>query len=267
MIISVTDPFDARLDAFRWRDRQLASKVDRQEKVGAGLFVAEGDLVVQRAIDAHCEPIALLCDEQMGDHFFSVVPSTTDIFIGAEDLRREVTGLGVPLKATGLFRRPPLIDPDTLVAHSQRILVAESVDNPTNLGAMVRSAAGLGWDALLLAAGSADPLARRALRVSMGTGLTLPFARITNDDTIDAILSRHGIESYALTPNPAARDLSDVSISHHTSIALLLGSERDGLDSDTMSRATHLIRIPMNDTVDSLNVGVAAAIAMYALRK
>jgi tRNA G18 (ribose-2'-O)-methylase SpoU len=264
MISVVHEASDTRLDAFRWRDRQLASKSDRLETVGAGLFVAEGDLVVSRAIDAGCIPVALLCDEPMAQHFAARVPDSVEIFIGAEQLRQDVTGLGVPLRATGLFQRPPLTDPDELVARSRRILVAEAVDNPTNLGAITRSAAALGWDALILTAGSADPLARRALRVSMGTGLTLPFARLASDDSIGGLLNRHHCVSYGLTPSNSAIDIATVSPTAER-IALLLGSERDGLDADTMQSVHTLVRIPMHAGVDSLNVGVAAAIAMYAL--
>jgi tRNA G18 (ribose-2'-O)-methylase SpoU len=265
MIDSVNDALDARLDPFRWRDRQLASKLDRLETVGAGLFVAEGDLVVQRAIDAGCVPVALLCDDAMAKHFATIVLPSVNIFIGNEDLRRDVTGLGVPLRATGLFQRPPLTNCDELVSRSQRILVAEAVDNPTNLGAIIRSAAGLGWDALILSAGSADPLARRALRVSMGTGLTLPFARLSPGDSLSDLLQRHQVVSYGLTPDSAAISVRDVVIPTERIVALLLGSERDGLDETTMVQATELLRIPMHAEVDSLNVGAAAAIAMYAL--
>ena len=265
MIIKVHEPADTRLDPFRWRDRQLASKLDRLETVGAGMFVAEGDLVVQRAVDARCSPVALLCDESMAEHFADVVPDSVDIFVGTEELRREVTGLGVPLRATGLFQRPPLTDCDELIAKSSRILVAEAVDNPTNLGAIIRSAAGLGWDALVLSSGSADPLARRALRVSMGTGLTLPFARVAPGDSLASLLQRHNVHSYGLTPDVTAVSLHEVKVPHQQTIALLLGSERDGLDEVTMVEATQLVRIPMYARVDSLNVGAAAAIAMYAL--
>lgn len=266
MIIHVDDPSDKRLDPFRWRDRQLASKSDRREVVGAGLFVAEGDLVVRRAMAASCTPVALLCDEITGDELSQETDSSLPIYIGNEELRRDVTGLGVPLRATGLFQRPALIDPHELVARSHRILVAEAVDNPTNLGAIVRSAAGLGWDALLLSDGSADPLARRALRVSMGTALTLPFARLNIDTSIHDLLAHHGVTSFALTPDSSATDIATVVVPPSNPIALLMGSERDGLQADSMQHATHMVRIPMHAGVDSLNVGVAAAIAMYALR-
>ena len=265
MIFTVDRPDDSRLDPFRWRDRQLASKLDRLESVGAGLFVAEGDLVVQRALDSGCAPQALLCDETMGAHFEQVLPNV-DIYIASEDFRREITGLGVPLRATGLFSRPPLRDPDELIASSRRIIVAEAVDNPTNLGAITRSAVALGWDALILCEGSADPLARRALRVSMGTGLMLPFARVAHNQSIQSLLSSHECESFALTPHASARDIAEVKVAPQQKITLMFGSERDGLSDSLLASATHKVRIPMHSGVDSLNVGAAAAIALYQLR-
>ena len=264
MIVAIHDAGDARLAPFRWRDRQLASRLDRTETVGAGMFVAEGDLVVQRALDAGCEPVALLCDETMGAEL-AVVLDGVDVYVGDEDLRREVTGLGVPLKALGLFRRPPLVDPEVLISDSTRIVMAEAVDNPTNLGSIMRNAVALGWDALLLTNGSADPLARRALRVSMGTGLRLPFARLDDSDAAFEMFGRHGCDTIALTPSPEASPLDDHVASATGRRALLLGSERDGLAPATMARCTRRVRIEMYNDTDSLNVAAAAAIALHHL--
>jgi len=264
MITIVDNEHDPRLDPFRWRDRQLASKLDRLETVGAGMFVAEGDLVVERALNARCAPIALLCDEVMGTLFAEQL-NDVDIYVGSEELRKHVTGLGVPLKAVGLFQRPGLIDPVALIATSQRIVVAEALDNPTNLGAIIRSATALGWDGLILTQGSADPLARRSLRVSMGTGLQLPFARLEDSAELHEILQYNNCETVALTPHHSAQDISSATFSSQHKVALLLGSERDGLSAQVLSRAHHQFRIPMFHNTDSLNVAAAAAIALYAL--
>lgn len=263
MIIDIDRIDDPRLDPFRWRERQLASRADRLENVGAGLFVAEGDLVVERALRAGREPVALLCATRLAEGFAGRIPDSVPVYVGNEALRREVTGLGVPLAVTGLFRRPALRDPDELVATSRRIVVMEAVDNPTNLGAVVRSAAALGWDGLVLDATSADPLARRALRVSMGTGLTLPFARLTPQDSVAALLGRHDAMSVALTPDDEATPIG--SIQPVGRVVLLLGSERDGLTESSLSASTVRARIPMHAGIDSLNVGAAAAIALHAL--
>ena len=264
MIIPVSDAHDPRLDAFRWRERQLASGPERKETVGAGMFVAEGDLVVERALAAGREPVALLCDERHGDSLASRLDGSVPVYVGGDALRKEVTGLGVPLSATGLFRRPPVTAPDMLLSVARRVVVAEAVDNPTNLGAVVRSAVALGWDGLLLDSTSADPLARRALRVSMGTALSLPHARTAPGEDIAALLAAHGHETFALTPDPAATNISRV---HATSarVALLLGSERSGLSHGLLSGASHRVRIPMHAGTDSLNVGAAAAVALHVL--
>ncbi len=264
MIIPVADPADTRLEPFRWRDRQLASRLDRLETVGAGLFVAEGDLVVERALAAGCETVALLCEQSTAELFESRLPAVP-IYSGAEDLRRDVTGLGVPLRAMGLFVRPPLVTPEELLSRSTRVIVVESVDNPTNLGSIIRSASALGWDALLLTRGSTDPLARRALRVSMGTGLALPFSRLPADQGAIDLLHTNAFRTVALTPHESAVDLHRVTVAAGERIAVLLGSERDGLQHDTMTGAVERVCIPMHHGVDSLNVGVAAAIALYAM--
>lgn len=265
MIVRVDDPADARLDAFRWRERQLASVAQRREKVGAGMFVAEGDLVVARAIDAGCAPVALLCDDRHGEVLDGRVDRGIPVYVGSEALRKEVTGLGVPLSATGLFRRPALLQSDTMLQSSRFVVVMEAVDNPTNLGAIVRSAAALGWDGLLLDSTSADPLARRALRVSMGTGLSLPFSRLAPDEDPVTVLHRHGFVTCALAPDGAAVDISTLEIGTAAKVAVLLGSERTGLSPAVLSSASHTVRIPMHAGTDSLNVGAAAAIALQML--
>ncbi len=268
MIVPVVDPHDPRLDAFRWSERRLTTRRHRREHVGAGMFVAEGDLVVERAIRAKCSPVALLCAAETAEQIAVTLDTDVPVYVGDDALRKDVTGLGVPLRATGLFLRPPPLDADQVMAGSRRIVVAEAVDNPTNLGAVVRSAVALGWDALILDATSADPLARRALRVSMGAGLALPFARLAPSESVTAALARHGCFSVALSPDADATDISDPrvvsTVDHHSRVALLLGSERAGLSPQELSAADTVVRIPMHAGVDSLNVGAAAAIALHA---
>ena len=265
VLITVDDPHDQRLDAFRWRERQLASKPQRAEKVGAGLFVAEGDLVVHRALATQHTPVALLCSSRHAASLATQLPDSVTVFEAPSDVRRDVTGLGVPLEVTGLFQRPALVDPHDLITRSRYIVVLEAIDNPTNVGAIVRSAVALGWDGVLLDATSADPLARRALRVSMGTALSLPFARVSPEQSLQILLRDNNVTTIALTPSETAADISDIHCAVNTQRAIMLGSERDGLSKDLLSLATHTVRIPMHNNIDSLNVSVAASIAMYAL--
>ena len=263
MIIHVTDIEDSRLDAFRWRDRQLASKSERRETVGAGLFVAEGDLVVERARLAGCEPVAILCAQRISAELTQHFSNDVAIYVADDKMRGIVTGLGVPLDVTGLFQRPALRSVTQLCQASSRIVVLEEVDNPTNLGAIMRSAVALGWDALLLDSTSADPLARRALRVSMGTALQLPFGRCEPGSDFVSLLHEHGFSTIALTPHSSAIDLRSIDASTDK-IALLLGSERNGLSDHALNASTFRARIAMQTGIDSLNVGAAAAIALHA---
>ncbi len=262
MIIRVTEAGDARLDAFRWRDRQLANRLEREEKVGAGLFVAEGDLVVERALLASCSPRSLLLADDMVERFAQLVSDDVPLFVGDDELRREVTGLGVPLSVTGLFRRPPLKTVDEVASTATHVVILEAVDNPTNVGAIVRSAVALGWHALILDPTSSDPLARRSLRVSMGTALSLPFARSERGIDLVEHLHGHGFTCIGMSPGLQAHDIVDW---HPTGekLALFLGSERVGLANETMSALDALVRIRMREGIDSLNVGAAAAIALH----
>lgn len=265
MIIAVEDASDPRLDAFRWRERQLANRPQRREQVGAGMFVAEGDLVVSRAIESGSAAVALLCDARQAEALAPRVDAAVPVYVGDDLLRKEVTGLGVPLSATGLFGRPALLSPAQLLSTARFVVVLEAIDNPTNVGAILRSAAALGWDGILLDATSADPLARRALRVSMGTALSLPFARAGHADEIASLVALHGHHSYATTPDASAADISRVVPATGGKVALMLGSERSGLTAGLLAAAAARVRIPMHAGTDSLNVGAAAAIALHAL--
>jgi tRNA G18 (ribose-2'-O)-methylase SpoU len=254
---------DDRLDPFRLNERGLASRADKRDDAGAGLFLAEGDLVVQRALAAGCRPVAALAD---GERIPAVAQEFADrggeVFIGGDEVRRLVTRLGMPQAIVALFHRPARPTATALIARSQRLVVVEGVDNPSNIGSIVRNAAALGWDGLLLDHTSADPLARRALRVAMGTAFALPHAR-TNDLLGElALLAEAGTELFALTPDPTAPDIRSVRPVGRR--AIVIGSERGGLSAAALTTCTP-VRIEMSSSVDSLNAAAAAAIACYAL--
>jgi tRNA G18 (ribose-2'-O)-methylase SpoU len=234
-----------------------------------GLFVAEGDLVVERALAAGHRIESVLVDDRRHPPVLDVIPAGVPVYAAGERVRREATGLGVPLEVIALFHRPSNVaDADAVVANARRLVVLEAVDNPTNLGAIVRTASALGMDGLLLDATSADPLARRATRSSMGAVFTLPFARLgaLAPDGM-ALLHRAGVTTLALTPDPSATPIDEVRVDPNTKMALLLGSERAGLSNGVLATATTAVRIEMDHGVDSLNVAAAAAIACYALRR
>lgn len=171
-------------------------------------------------------------------------------------------GLGVLHSIVALFRRPPRPSATELAARSHRLVVVEGVDNPANIGSIVRNAAALGWDGIMLDHTSADPLSRRALRVAMGTAFSLSHARTTN--LIGEIAALSDRDVFALTPDPAAVDIRTIAMPSDRRRAILIGSERSGLSDEVLSIATQ-VRIPMADGVDSLNAAAAAAVACYAL--
>ncbi|MEN9802340.1 MAG: hypothetical protein RLZ37_1465 [Actinomycetota bacterium] len=277
-LIVVDSPDDERLSQFRLREREMrprhlpqrvikGRRPEDLERIQSGMFVAEGDLVVERSLDAGCIMVVALVDADAPTPLIERISSDVPIFAAAREARRILTGLGVALDIMAIFERPTLPSFESCIAMAKRAIVVEDVDNPTNIGAIVRSATAFGVDALILDRNSSDPLARRALRVSMGTALKLPTCRV--DDVIGTLreMRESGFVICALTPSETADDIRAVetSIRSCDKVAILMGSERTGLSTEALSLSTHLIRIPMADGVDSLNVASAAAVAAYAL--
>lgn len=268
VLIPVDDPDDPRLAMFRLNERGLSNRPQRRNDDGEGLFMAEGDLVVQRALEAGCEPVVALVDAARPPAVGRALADTIPVFAGGDRVRAMVTKLGVPNSIVAIFRRPPRTTVEALAATARRLVLAEAVDNPANIGAIIRNAAGLGWDGLITDATSADPLARRSLRVSMGHALVLPHARAHHLDATVVALADAGFVIVALTPDPAAIDIADVIADGGPidRLVVCLGAERVGLSEQVRAASTLQVRIPMHRGVDSLNVAAASAIACHALR-
>lgn len=258
-MIVVDDPDDERFTQFRLNERGLASRSDKRDDAGAGMFLAEGDLVVERAHRAGCVPVAALVDIERVPSIAAMLPCP--VYAGGEHVRQVVSRLGMPQSIIALFRRPARPSVAELAARCRRIVVLEAVDNPANVGAIIRNAAGLGWDGLILDHTSADPLARRSLRVAMGTVFDLPHARTTR--LTDELRALDDVELYAMTPAPGSLPLDTVDAGERA--AVLIGAERTGLSPELLELATPVM-IPMHGGVDSLNAAAASAIACYALR-
>jgi len=259
LVIEIDDPDDPRFRQFRLNERGLSSRADKRDDAGAGLFLAEGDLVVERAIAAGCRPVAALVDIKRVPDVATALDCP--VYGGGYKVRQVVSRLGVPLSIVTLFHRPPRPTVTELAAKASRLVVVEAVDNPTNIGSIIRNAAALGWDGLILDHTSADPLARRSLRVGMGTVFSLPHARTPNLATeLHALV---GFELYAMTPAPDAMALNQVRPGRR--VAVLIGSERSGLSEEVLAISTP-VQIPMAEGVDSLNAAAATAVACYALR-
>jgi tRNA G18 (ribose-2'-O)-methylase SpoU len=262
--IPVDEPNDQRLAVFRLNERQLSTRPQRRDDAGDGLFMAEGDLVVERALDVGCTPVVALVDGARPPAVAHRLAATIPVYSGGDDVRAFVTKLGVPNSVVAIFERPPRSTVEHLASTARRLVLVEAVDNPANIGAIVRNAAGLGWDGLIVDATSADPLARRSLRVSMGHALVLPHARATDTSAAVRHLRDAGFTVAALTPAADALDLADAPVPDK--LAVCLGAERVGLGDAVLEAATLRVRIPMSAGVDSLNVAAATAIACWAWR-
>lgn len=264
-MIVVDDPNDPRIASFRATDRQLNTRADRRERVAAGMFIAEGDLVVERALAAGCTPVAAFVDAAAPPSVVGRFDESVLVYGGDEDVRRAGMGLGVALSIVALFHRPePLMAAAISAMH--RVVAIEAVDNPVNVGTIVRSAAALGWDGLLLDRTSADPLARRALRVSMGNSLVLPFGRAGSLVDIARQARSRGTLVVAMTPAEGAMPLHAVLPGFGQAVMVVFGSERSGLSDAMLDAASIRASISMATGVDSMNAAAAAAVACWALR-
>jgi tRNA G18 (ribose-2'-O)-methylase SpoU len=268
-VVPVDDPDDPRLDDYR----RLNDPAERRQVERSGsFFIAEGDLVIRTLLATRDRwPVrSLLLTPQRHDALHDAIPADVRTYVAPLDVLRGVSGFDVHRGALASAERgaPPPTDVDiaiTIASDARLVLVLEAVSDHENLGAVFRNAAAFGADAVLLGPRAADPLYRRSLRVSMGHVLRVPFARIESLDD----LRRAGFCVVALTPTSpdAATMASFAQECPAAKVALLLGAEGPGLSDDWLARADRCVRIPMADGVDSLNVAVAAAVAMYELRR
>ncbi|MCW2601162.1 MAG: putative rRNA methylase [Frankiales bacterium] len=263
MTIEVTDPADPRLgDYFGLTDVVRRVKHEPEK----GFFIAEGQLVMRRALQAGCPPRSvLLAPNRVED----LLPELTDLgcptYVASLEVMHAVTGFHVHRGALASFGRPLVPTAAEVLATAQRVLVLENVNSPTNLGAVFRSAAGLGLDAVLLSPTCCDPLYRRAMRVSMGEVLAVPYAYLDAWPSGLEQVREAGFRLLAMTPAPDASRLEEVVLSDSDKAALLLGAEGPGLTAAAMATSDLRVRIAMAHDVDSLNVAAAAAVGCWVV--
>jgi tRNA G18 (ribose-2'-O)-methylase SpoU len=229
-----------------------------------GIYLAESALVLERALRAGHAPRSVLAlggtvDEVRGLLGDRDVP----IFVGPGELLAELTGYILHRGVIAAMNRPQLPTVDELLVEARRIVILENVVDPTNVGAIFRSVAGIGADAVLVTPRCSDPFYRRAIRVSMGTVLQVPWTRVTDWPSTKATLSAAGFEIAALALTDDAVSLR--SFSPPDKLAIVLGTEGEGLTDDAIAAADTIVQIPMRHGIDSLNVAAAAAVAMWAL--
>jgi tRNA G18 (ribose-2'-O)-methylase SpoU len=263
--LTITDAEDPRLaDYVRLRETSLRRHLETEH----GLFIAEGEKVIRRAIDAGFRPRSFLLAERWLGGLRSVLDRWPEVpvFVVTEQLAEQITGFHVHRGAlASLHREQRHRVTDILGMH--RLVVLEDIVDHTNVGAILRNAAGLGWDGALLSPRTADPLYRRSIKVSMGAVFSLPWARLETWRDAPEQLVAAGFMTVALSPAPEALELKALAenIRSETRVAMMLGTEGAGLSQRWSESATVRARIPMFAGIDSLNVAAAAAIACYAL--
>jgi tRNA G18 (ribose-2'-O)-methylase SpoU len=257
----VTDP---RLADYRaLTDVALRRRLEPEQ----GIFIAEGELVIRRALRAgYPMRSALMSERWVSSIIDQVMDVDVPLYVGSEALLECVTGFHVHRGALAAMGRLAPIGVASLLETCARIIVLEDVNSHTNLGAIFRCAAGLGMDAVLLSPSCTDPLYRRSVRVSMGEVFAIPYARFENWPGGLREVSDAGFQILALTPDPSARSIDELTdIRDADKLALLLGAEGPGLSQSVLTASTATVRIPMYNGVDSLNVAAAAAVACYAI--
>lgn len=263
-ILHVEDLQDSRLDEYlRLSEAHLRMRTD----VENGLYIAESTKVVQRAINAgHVPRSFLLAEKHLGQltEEFNRFP-TAPIFIGDDRQLEDLVGFHLHRGAMAAMNRPEPLDLDKVLENSSRIAILEDIADHTNLGAIIRSASGLGVDAVLLTPKCVDPWYRRSARVSMGTVFDLPWVRLESwPQDLDKLKS-HGYELLAMELTEDAVALNDVHLAPGQKVAMILGNEGRGVTQEALGAVDRTVIIPMHRDVDSLNVGAASAIAFWHL--
>lgn len=263
-IIEISDFSAPELDVYaRLTENQLLNRADPKNAV----FVAESPLVIGRAMDAGCVPLSFLMEpkhvEGRGHEILARCADDMPVYTAPLEVLTQLTGFHLTRGMLCCMLRPALPALSTLCAASRRVAVLENVMNPTNIGAIFRSAAALGMDAVLLTAAGSDPLYRRAARVSMGTVFQVPWTYLPEDADWQDVLHSYGFKTAAMALRDDSLSIADPRLREVEKLAVVLGTEGDGLASETIAACDYTVKIPMSHGVDSLNVAAASAVAFY----
>jgi tRNA G18 (ribose-2'-O)-methylase SpoU len=273
MPIEITDPADERVrDYFSLTDVALRKKLEPER----GLYLAESEKVIRRALGAGHRPRSFLMGQRwitdLSDLVEHAESAGVPVYVAQAGVIQAMTGFHLHRGALASMQRPPLVAPEVLLGKAlqqkaSRVVVLEDIVDHTNVGAVFRSAAALGVDAVLITPRCADPLYRRAVRVSMGTVFQVPWTRIEPWPAGLEVLRDLGFTVAALALGDGAVSLDELAANQPDRLAIVLGTEGDGLSRLAVKGADLVVKIPMAPGVDSLNVAAASAVAMYALRR
>lgn len=271
-IIEISSVDAPELDVYvRLTGAQLRNKLDPSR----GIFIAESPTVIDVALKSGCVPISLLTDKRLINSDVSdIIERCGDIpiYTADRDTLTSITGFELTRGALCAMRRPTLPSPEALLRDARRVAVLEAITDSTNIGALFRSAAALGIDAVLITPTCCDPLCRRALRVSMGTVLQVPWTRI-GDAAADwpghglELLKSLGFKTCAMALSDNSISIDDPALLTIDKLAIILGTEGDGLSKSTIADCDYTVKIPMMHGVDSLNVAAAGAVAFWQLTR
>ena len=263
-LIEITDFHAPELDVYaRLTEAQLLNRFEPAK----GMFIAESPKVIMRALDAGCEPVSILVERsRMVGESLDVINQCEGVPVYTADLDvlTQLTGYQLTRGLLCAMRRPKLPTVEEVLANARRVAVLEDVQNPTNVGAIFRSAAALGMDAVLLTPACSNPLYRRSCRVSMGTVFQVPWTYM-EENWIEKLRS-HGFKTAAMALSDDSVSIDDPVLRREEKLAVVLGTEGDGLAAVTIEDCDYTVKIPMYHGVDSLNVAAASAVAFWELR-
>jgi tRNA G18 (ribose-2'-O)-methylase SpoU len=267
MPVEITDPADERVrDYFALTDVALRTKVEPER----GLYLAESEKVIRRALAAGHRPRSFLMGERwltdLADLVEQAESDGVPVYVGAAKVIESMTGFHLHRGALASMHRPTLLPPEALLRNASRVVILEDIVDHTNVGAVFRSAAALSVDAVLITPRCADPLYRRAVRVSMGTVFQVPWTRIDPWPAGLQVLRDSGLTVAAFALTDDASSLDDLAARAPKRLAVVFGTEGDGLSRRAVEGADLVVKIPMAGGVDSLNVAAASAVAIWALR-
>ena len=265
-IIEIQSFNDPALDVYaRLTENQLLNRADPDN----ALFIAESPLVIGRALDSGCEPVSFLMERQhiegKGREILVRFCQDIPVYTADESVLAQLTGFHLTRGMLCAMRRPKLPSLETVCRDARRIVVLENVMNPTNIGAIFRSAAALGMDAVLLTCAGSDPLYRRASRVSMGNVFLIPWTYLPEEGDWTQLLRGLGFRTVAMALRNDSVRLDNPRLAREPKLAIVMGTEGDGLASSTIASCDYTVKIPMYHGVDSLNVAAASAVAFYEL--
>lgn len=263
-LLPVTDADDPRLDDYRGlTDTALRAL----SEPSGGLYIAESTKVIARAVAAGHRPRSVLVQERRVEDIRRIVGDLdVPVYVVPDEIAETVTGFAVHRGTIASMHRPELPSVHDVIQGATLVLILENIGDHTNVGAAFRAAAGLGADAVLVSPGGADPLYRRSVRVSMGTVFQVPWTRMPDWDSAIADLHAAGFDIAALALRDDAVTLDTYAADRPERVALVMGSEGDGLSREAMEGADTIVTIPMSGGVDSLNVASAAAVALWSMK-